>query len=98
MALAAELTHFINVRLTVRGTRFATPVAGSAVNIDLGHLNAGASVSRDVKFNAEARLPNGFFSWPAEEYARVTVTADFDIVNYFRRASQTRVFFTQIEA
>ena len=88
--------HFNNVALEVGGSPHATVVGGNRTIPMADHLGFGNSASTDVVFNATSRLPDGFLSWPSENYANVRILADFDVVRFFRVASRAS-FFTQID-
>ena len=93
--------HFRNLSLKLSRTTYARPVAGDEVTLNLtDHLGFGSGISRDVEFEALAKIPlvrlMGHLWDIPEPYVKARAEADFDILRFFHIV-QDEVFTTQIE-
>ena len=81
---------FTNLRLTVRGTEFATPLQnGEPVEVATfsfsdNHLPGEESTTVDVEFQAVKNMGGLEDLLAREEVAVVTLEADLDLAQYFR--------------
>jgi len=93
--------HFRNVSLRLSRTAFARPVAGDEITLNLAdHLGFGNAISRQVEFEALAKIPlinlgKAWIDLP-EPYVTARAEADFDILRFFHIV-QEEVFRTQIQ-